>query len=97
MGLHETVVTSGQKRFRPILLTTLTTFLGLAPLLFEKSVQARFLIPMGVSLAFGIVAATAITLILIPALYTVLEDLMRLVGYRSTRWSQAPGDGNADG
>jgi multidrug efflux pump subunit AcrB len=62
-------------RFRPILLTSLTTFLGLAPItLFEKSLQAQLVIPMATSLAFGILFATMITLILIPSLYLVLDD-----------------------
>ena len=64
-----------RQRFRPILLTSLTTFLGLVPItLFEKSLQAQFLIPMAASLAFGIVFATLITLVLIPALYLILDD-----------------------
>ncbi len=70
-------VTDGARiRFRPILLTSLTTFLGLAPItIFEKSLQAQAVVPMAASLAFGIVFATVITLILIPALYLVLDDL----------------------
>lgn len=63
------------RRFRPIMLTTLTTFLGLLPMLTEKSLQARFLIPMAISLAFGVVFATCITLFLVPSLYMVLEDI----------------------
>jgi multidrug efflux pump subunit AcrB len=66
---------SGERRFRPIMLTTATTFLGLTPMIFETSMQAKFLIPMAVSLGYGIVFATAITLILIPTLYRILEDL----------------------
>ena len=65
-------------RFRPIMLTSLTTFGGLTPLLLEKSVQARFMIPMAISLAYGIVFATFITLMLIPAEYLILEDIKRL-------------------
>ncbi len=71
---------SGARRFRPILLTTATTFLGLAPMIFETSLQARFLIPMAVSLGYGIVFATAITLILVPVLYRILVDLKGLLG-----------------
>ena len=71
---------SGERRFRPILLTTATTFLGLTPMIFETSMQAKFLIPMAVSLGYGIVFATAITLILIPTLYRILEDLKALFG-----------------
>lgn len=66
---------AGRRRFRPILLTTVTTFVGLAPMILETSRQARFLIPMALSLGFGIVFATLINLILVPALYTILEDL----------------------
>lgn len=65
---------AGLRRFRPILLTTLTTFGGLAPMIFEPSRQARFMIPMAISLGFGILFATLITLVLIPALYLIAED-----------------------
>ena len=67
------------RRFRPILLTTLTTFLGLTPMLLESSLQARFLTPMVVSLAFGVLFATIITLILVPALYIILIDLTQQI------------------
>ena len=73
--LFDIVMSSGVRRFRPIFLTTLTTFLGLTPMLLETSLQAKFLIPMAVSLAFGVLFATAITLIFIPTLYMVLEDI----------------------
>lgn len=66
------------QRFRPVLLTTLTTFAGLAPMIFETSRQARFLIPMALSLGFGILFATLVTLILIPTLYLALEDTKRI-------------------
>jgi multidrug efflux pump subunit AcrB len=66
---------SGKRRFRPILLTTLTTFFGLTPMILETSLQARFLIPMAVSLGFGVLFATAVTLILVPVIYRILEDL----------------------
>jgi multidrug efflux pump subunit AcrB len=75
MNALEAIHASAIHRFRPILLTTLTTFGGLAPMIFETSRQARFLIPMALSLGFGIVFATLITLILVPALYMILEDL----------------------
>lgn len=65
------------QRFRPILLTTVTTFGGLAPMIWETSRQARFLIPMALSLGFGIVFATFITLGIVPSLYMVLEDIKR--------------------
>jgi multidrug efflux pump subunit AcrB len=79
MSLVEAVREAGAARFRPILLTSLTTFAGLTPLLLERSLQARFLIPMAISLAFGVVFATFITLVLVPASYMVLEDVKRLL------------------
>jgi predicted RND superfamily exporter protein len=73
--LSQAVVDGARQRFRPILLTSLTTFLGLAPItIFEKSLQAQAVVPMAASLAFGIVFATVITLILIPSLYLILDD-----------------------
>jgi multidrug efflux pump subunit AcrB len=65
------------RRFRPIMLTTLTTFFGLVPMLLERSIQARFLIPMAISLAFGVMFATLITLFLVPSLYMILEDIKK--------------------
>ena len=72
---HDAVLAAGMQRFRPIMLTTLTTFFGLAPMIFETSRQARFLIPMAISLGFGILFATLIALVLVPVLYMVVEDL----------------------
>ena len=69
------VCDAGIKRFRPILLTSLTTFVGLVPLMFQKSFEAAFMVPMAVSLAFGVIFATFITLILVPTAYLILEDL----------------------
>ncbi|MBL8737580.1 MAG: efflux RND transporter permease subunit [Planctomycetes bacterium] len=83
--LFEAVRTAGAARLRPILLTSLTTFGGLTPLLLEKSVQARFLVPMAVSLGFGVMFATLISLLLVPALYLVLEDVRR-AGTGAFRW-----------
>jgi len=71
---------AGKRRFRPILLTTLTTFLGLTPMILETSLQAQFLIPMAISLGFGVLFATAVTLLLVPVIYRTLEDLHRLFG-----------------
>ncbi|MCG8314713.1 MAG: efflux RND transporter permease subunit [Pseudomonadales bacterium] len=76
-SLIDTISTAGAARFRPVMLTSLTTFIGLMPLLFEKSTQAQFLIPMAVSLAFGIIFATLLTLILVPINYLMIEDLRR--------------------
>jgi len=74
----EAISQAGLRRFRPILLTTLTTFGGLMPLIFEKSLQAQYIIPMAISLGFGILFSTAIILVLVPCLYLILEDI-RLV------------------
>jgi multidrug efflux pump subunit AcrB len=65
-------------RFRPVMLTSLTTFIGLMPLLFEKATQAQFLIPMAVSLGFGIIFATMITLLLVPVNYLLMEKFQSL-------------------
>ncbi len=76
--VFDAVRNAGVMRFRAILLTSLTTFFGLMPLIFEKSTQAQFLIPMAVSLGFGILFATLVTLILIPINYLVMDDLKSL-------------------
>ncbi len=70
----ELVIEACKKRFRPVILTSITTFGGLIPMIFEKSVQAKFLIPMAISLGFGVMFATGITLMLIPSLYLIFED-----------------------
>ena len=71
--LLEAVKAAGASRFRPVMLTSITTFIGLMPLLFEKATQAQFLIPMAVSLGFGIIFATFITLLLVPVNYLLME------------------------
>ncbi len=71
---------AGVARFRPIILTSVTTFVGLVPLMLERSMQARFLIPMAVSLAFGVIFATFITLALVPASFLIAEDIKSLLG-----------------
>ena len=76
---HAAIHISGINRFRPILLTTLTTFGGLSPMIVETSRQARFLIPMAVSLGFGILFATLITLLLVPCFYMIVADLQKLL------------------
>ncbi len=78
MSLREAIKKSGSLRFRPIILTSLTTFAGLLPVLFETSLQAQFLIPMAISLSFGVLFATFITLVLVPAFYNILEDIREL-------------------
>lgn len=78
-SLWEAVVMAGSLRFRPIVLTSVTTFAGLMPLILEKSFQAKFLIPMAVSLGFGVLFATGVTLIVIPCGYLILNDIKGLV------------------
>ncbi|TYO99090.1 multidrug efflux pump subunit AcrB [Geothermobacter ehrlichii] len=84
LELTPTLLQAGQRRFRPIMLTSLTTFFGLMPMILETSVQAQFLIPMAISLGFGIMFATGITLLLIPSLYLILEDIRRLFGFKES-------------
>ena len=78
VNMHDAVLAAGMQRFRPIILTTFTTFFGLMPMILETSRQARFLIPMAISLGFGILFATGITLLLIPSLTMILEDVKGL-------------------
>jgi len=78
MPLEQAVRVAGAARFRAILLTSLTTFAGLSPLLMERSMQARFLIPMATSLGFGVIFATFVTLVLVPSGYLIMEDLKAL-------------------
>ena len=89
--LHRAVREAGSKRFRPILLTSLTTFAGLVPLmLLEGSLQTMFLVPMAASLAFGVLFATFNTLVLVPASYLILDDVQALLGRiigPAARWS----------
>ncbi len=80
----------GRSRFRPILLTSVTTFLGLTPLLLEKSIQAQFLMPMAVSLAFGVLFATFIALIVLPSADMILEDLLTLFSWLTGRQPDSP-------
>lgn len=75
MSLIDAIAYGGQRRFRPILLTSLTTFFGLMPMLLETEAQAQFLAPMAISLGFGVMAATAITLVIVPVAYHILEDM----------------------
>lgn len=91
LAVFDAVMQAGRDRFRAIVLTSVTTFIGLVPIMAEQSVQARFLIPMVISLAFGVLFATAVTLILVPTLYLSADR----VGQRWQRWRQ-PRDGDAD-
>jgi multidrug efflux pump subunit AcrB len=77
VDLHDAVRNAGVARFRAIMLTSFTTFAGLIPIMWEKSTQAQFLIPMAISLGWGILFATFITLLLVPINYLLLEDIQR--------------------
>jgi len=77
MSVQEAIKVAGVARFRPVLLTSLTTFAGLTPIIFDKSTQAQFLIPMAVSLGYGVLFATFTTLIIIPVNYLILHDFSR--------------------
>jgi multidrug efflux pump subunit AcrB len=76
----DAIMNAGQKRFRAIILTTLTTFIGVLPMIFETSMQAANMIPMAISLGFGVLFATTVTLILIPCLYMALHDIQDALG-----------------
>jgi len=89
VALGDAVRAAGVARFRPITLTSLTTFAGLTPLLLERSVSAQFLIPMAISLAFGVVFASSISLFLVPSLYLIFEDVKHVVGQR-IEWISRP-------
>ena len=76
MDLFEAVIQSGTRRFRPIFLTSATTFVGLIPTIFDKSPEAQFLNPMAVSIGFGMLFGTFITLLLVPSAYLAVEDIV---------------------
>lgn len=88
VGMIQAVLSAGPKRFRPIILTSATTFAGLMPLIFERSTTSQFLIPMAVSLGYGILFGTLITLFLVPISYLILEDMRALFDrlLRYLRW-----------
>ncbi len=77
----EALIEAGTKRFRPILLTSITTFVGLMPLMMEQSIQAKYLVPVGVGLSFGVLFALFVTLFFVPALYTIGADIRRFFIY----------------
>ena len=77
LSVQEAIKVAGVARFRPVLLTSLTTFAGLTPIIFDKSTQAQFLIPMAVSLGYGVLFATFTTLLIIPVNYLILNDFSR--------------------
>ena len=96
MGIETAVVESGKARFRPVLLTSVTTIAGLLPILLERSFQAQFLIPMAISICFGLLAATLLTLLYVPALYLIVRDVRNSVVAMFRRAEEAPrltGDG----
>ncbi|MEZ4227312.1 MAG: efflux RND transporter permease subunit [Polyangiaceae bacterium] len=100
LSRREAIVSGGARRFRPILLTSLTTFFGLIPMITETSMQARFLIPMAISLGFGVLLSTIICLILVPSAYAIVDDiklgweaLLRFItGREGPASSPAPGE-----
>ena len=85
-ALEETAVT----RFRPIMLTTVTTVFGLLPLIFEKSMQAQFLIPMAVSLSYGIIMATLLTLLLLPVMLLTINNIRLFIAKTNNREDVEP-------
>jgi multidrug efflux pump subunit AcrB len=86
--IKEAVIEAGCARFRAITLTSITTFVGVLPIMFETSLQARFVIPMAVALGFSVLFATLVTLVLVPCMYVMLQDMAkgfkRLVSYNRT-------------
>jgi len=85
-ALEETAL----NRFRPIVLTTITTVFGLLPLIFEKSMQAQFLIPMAISLSYGIIMATLLTLLLLPIMLLTLNNIRLFISRSSNREDVEP-------
>jgi multidrug efflux pump subunit AcrB len=85
VDVETAVVQSGKARFRPVLLTSITTIAGLLPILLERSFQAQFLIPMAISICFGLLAATVLTLLYVPALYLIVRDVRNAVVVRILR------------
>ena len=75
MLFNDALITTGMSRFRPIILTSVTTIAGLAPLIFEKQLQAQFLIPMAIAIAYGLVMATLLTLIFLPAMLKIINEI----------------------
>ena len=80
LDLHESLVAGARNRFRQIILTSLSTAAGLTPIMLETSVQAQFLKPMTITVVFGLLAATFLILLLVPALTAIRADFFRLFG-----------------
>ncbi|MCH2185777.1 efflux RND transporter permease subunit, partial [Myxococcota bacterium] len=95
--MDEAIRRAGVSRFRPIVLTAITTFVGLTPLMLEQNMGARFLVPMGVSLAFGVVFATVISLLIVPSGYLIMEDLRKLFTGESGGEAMISGPGDSGG
>ncbi len=85
VDVNTAVAQSGKARFRPVLLTSVTTVAGLLPLLLEQSFQAQFLIPMAVSISFGLMVATVLTLLFVPTLYLIVSDAKDALARRFLR------------
>jgi multidrug efflux pump subunit AcrB len=88
LPLTESVIESGCARFRAILLTSLTTFVGVLPLMFESSLQAKLVVPMAVGLGFAVLFATVISLLLLPSLYLILEDINQWLSRKKINFSE---------
>ena len=86
-AVYDSLLRAGAERLRPIFLTTVTTVLGLTPLMLEQSFQAKFLIPMAIAIAFGLISATFLILLLLPCLILILDDLKRGCWYL---WNGTP-------
>ncbi len=93
MSVREAALQAGEARLRPILLTSVTTFAGLTPLLFAKSVQAQLLVPIAISIAFGVLFSTLVTLFLMPVSYGLLEDAKALISRRNRESRASSGEG----
>ncbi len=94
LGLVDGLIEAGRHRLRPIFLTTITTVLGLTPLMLEQSFQARFLIPMAISIAFGLMSATVLILMVLPCFIVIVDDIKRASHFL---WYGRPRDSEADG
>ena len=84
-SVEEAIYQAGIQRFRPIIMTTLTTAIGLAPLIFQKSTGGQFLIPMAVSVAFGLLFGTTITLLMLPSALYIIDDFKQMSDRRKLR------------
>ena len=83
MPLHDALIEAGRRRFRPVLLTSMTTIAGLFPILMERSFQAQVLVPMATSLCFGLLVATSLILILVPVFYDIYVGILTALGNKN--------------